>query len=104
MSVPKLVVSCPMRFNSTAPSAASSLASARICSIGLDRIGPRMRWGMVQKLQPWLQPFADAQVGEVAGGEAKSGAVVFENRQAAWLPWFDPRQRRGLFSSSVDRS
>jgi len=39
----------------------------RICSIGLDRMGPRML-GMVQKLQPWFAAFADSEVGEVPWG------------------------------------
>ncbi len=55
MSVPKLVVSWPIRFSSTAPSAASSFASSSTCSTGFERIGPRML-GIVQNVQPWLHP------------------------------------------------
>lgn len=55
ISVPYDVVSCPIRFSSTAPSAASSFASSRICSIGFDRINPRIE-GIVQNVHPWLHP------------------------------------------------
>ena len=46
-SRPYAVVSCPMRMSSLAPSAASSAASARSCSGGFERSGPRIS-GMAQ--------------------------------------------------------
>ena len=55
MSLPKLVVSWPMRFNSNAPSASRARASETMVSTGFERILPRME-GMVQNAQRWLQP------------------------------------------------
>ncbi len=65
-SRPYIVVSCPMRFSSTAPEPTSSRASARTCAGGLLRNGPRIA-GIVQNEQRWLHPSLMRRYAEWAG-------------------------------------